>query len=364
MAVFAQDAVLPADKFPLRSGIPCHAANDQPRGRYRSRLNSSQERRAKAIYRRAIIATAHDHCHEPEDFRAAADAGITVRTIKPLTDGYYRQGAERFPIEEPVLGWEARGRAAIEMLRRTAEQSRGSIRIIEDISEIAKVKRAKAQGIVLSFEGGRPLEGKVENVALFHSLGLRELQLHWAVPSPLRAANGDLTWFGEAVVREANRLGLLIDISHMPARSFHRVLEISSQPVIVSHCGVAFVEQSKHPRTDRLDDDTIRRIGSARGVLALHFLNGYVQARRRAHATVEDLVDEIDHIKKVAGIDVIALGPDYSPMQGWRWIEGGETYAGMPNVVREMVFRGYTDGDIEKVLGGNLVRLYSAVWKQ
>lgn len=143
----------------------------------------------------------------------------------------------------------------------------------------------------------------------------------------------------------------------------HHILH-SSQPVIVSHCGVTFAEQSKHPSTDRLDDDTIRRIASARGVLALHFLNGYVQARRRAHATVEDLVDEIDHIKKVAGIDAIALGPDYSPMQGWRWIEGGETYVGMPNVVREMVFRGYTDEEIEKVLGGNLVRLYSAVWKQ
>lgn len=74
-------------------------------------------------------------------------------------------------------------------------------------------------------------------------------------------------------------------------------------------------------------------------------------------------MDHVDHIRKVAGIDYIGLGPDYSPVKGWRWVEGAERFEGMPNVVREMVRRGYTGEEIGKVVGGNLLRLYRRVWK-
>jgi membrane dipeptidase len=180
----------------------------------------------------------------------------------------------------------------------------------------------------------------------------------------LKTPDGGLSAFGEDVIREANRVGLLIDISHMPARNFLRALEVSRQPVVISHCAITFTAKAEKPSTDRLDDETLRRIASNGGVIALHFLEGYVQPRHGEHASIEDLVDEMDHIKKVAGIDCVALGPDYSPVKGWRWIEGAESFAGMPNVVRELVRRGYTDEEIEKVLGRNLMRLYQRVWAE
>ena len=357
------DSPRPADTFPLEAGISCEAANDQTRTPYRGKLTPEQEKRALSIYRRAIILTAHDHCHDPQHFLDAAKAGITIRTIKPLTDGYYRKGPERFPIDEPVAGWEARGRAMLAQLHKQVAQSGGKVRIIRTVQDIIAAKRDGAQGVILSFEGGRPLSGKLENVAMFHALGLRELQLHWAVPSPLRAADGGLTPFGQDVIREANRIGLVVDLSHMPERNFLSALKIATRPVVISHCAVTFTPKVERPSTDRLDDETIRRIAANGGVMALHFLEGYVQPRHDTeHATIEDLVDEMDHIKKVAGIDWVGLGPDYSTMKGWRWIEGAESYAGMPNVVREMVRRGYPDEEIGKVLGRNLMRVYNKVW--
>ena len=354
----------PADTYPLETDVSCEAANDQPRVPYVNKLTPEQEKRAVALYKRAIIITAHDHCHLAQDFADAAAAGITVRTIKPLTDGYYRKGADRIPIEEPVAGWEQRGRAMLALMHKHAADSHGKVRIIRKLKDIEETKRAGGQGVILSFEGGRPLGGKLENVAVFYQLGLRELQLHWAVPSPLKTADSGLSSFGEDVIREANRVGLVLDISHMPARNFLPALAASRDPVVISHCAVTFTAKSERQSTDNLDDETIRRIAANGGVIALHFLEGYVKARHGTdHPTIEDLVDEMVHIKKVAGIDWIGLGPDYSPMKGWRWIEGAEGYRGMPNVVREMVRQGFTDEEIEKVLGRNLMRVYRKVWK-
>jgi membrane dipeptidase len=360
-----QGATPPANTFPLETDLTCAAANDQPRSGFHVALSAAEEERALSLYRQSIVITAHDHCWTPEDFVDQAKSGVTVRVVKPLTDGYYRKGAERFPIEAEVAGWEERGKATLNLLNRRAEASRGKIRIIRRVEEIGTAKKQGSAGIILSFEGGRPLAAKLSNLKVFYDLGLRELQLHWATSSPLKAADGRLTPFAEDVVREMDRLGIVLDLSHMPERTFARALEITHNPVVISHCAAAFQEHSKSPGTDALDDDTIRRIAAKGGVMCVHFLEGYIHPRHGTdHATIVDLVDHIDRIKQVAGIDSVGLGPDYSPMKGWRWVEGGETFAAMPNVAREMVRRGYSDDEIRKVLGGNLMRLYQTVWHE
>jgi membrane dipeptidase len=353
----------PANTFPLETDLSCAQANDQPRNPFHVNLTRAQEAHAIALYRRSIVITAHDHCWTARDFDDQLKAGITAHVIKPLTDGYYRKGAERFTIDAEVAGWEERGKATMAILHDRAASSHGKIRIIRTVDDIVAVKRHRAAGMILSFEGGRPLGAKLQNLEMYYGLGLRELQLHWAISSPLKAVNGGLTPLAEDVIREMDRLGIVLDISHMPERTFSRALDLTRNPVVVSHCAVAFTERSKAPGTDALDDETIRRIAAKGGVICVHFLEGYIHPRHgAAHATVEDMVDHMDRIRQVAGVDYIGLGPDYSPMKGWRWIEGAETFAGMPNVVREMVRRGYTDEEIRKVLGGNLMRLYQAVW--
>ena len=352
-----------ADHLPIDSGIPCSVAVDQPPNSFRVALSPEQEARAFAAYRRSIVITAHDHCFDPGDFRDMEAAGITVRTIKPTVDGVLFTGAKRYRIDEPVDGWFERGGKALDILDSRIAASRGKVRMIRTVADIEKVKRDGKSGVIYSFEGGRPLAGKIDNLEAFYKRGLRELQLYWAVPSPLKASNGMLSDFGLTVIREMNQLGIVIDLSHMSDATFSQAIETTTQPIVVSHCAVAAVSGAKPGGTDQLSDDTVRRIAATGGAICLHFYEGYIRPRHGKYPTVVDFVDHVDYIKRLVGIDYVALGVDYFPENGWRFIEGGERMSGMPNVVREMVRRGYTDGEIDKVLGRNLMRVYGKVWK-
>lgn len=355
----------PADVLPLKPELPCSAVSPTPLNAYRVELTAEQEKRALALYGRSIVITAHDHCFHPGDFRDMEAGGITVRTIKPTVDGIFWLGHKRYRIESEVAGWEQRGKIAIGIIEEEARNSGGKILIVRRVADIERAKRAHKLGVILSFEGARPLGGKLENVRRFYDLGLRELQLYWAVPSPLKNPDGTLSALGLQVIREMDRLGIVIDLSHMSAAAFEQAIAATHNPVVLSHCAVATVSEGKpnSEGTDQLGDDTIRAMAKNGGVICLHFYEGYIHPHHGPHATVEDLVDHMDYIKRLVGIDYVALGTDYFPEEGYRWIEGAENMRGMPNVAREMVRRGYTDQEIQRVMGSNLMRVYRKVWK-
>ena len=253
---------------------------------------------------------------------------------------------------------------AIEILDREVAASKGNVIVVRSVEDIIAAKRNNRPGVIMSFEGGRPLEGKIGNLRRFYDLGLRDLQLVWAVPSPLKSPDGRLTAFGEEVIREMNRLGIVIDLSHMTQAAFDQSLATTRRPVVISHCAVAAVTGAgRGGGTDQLSDDGIRAIARNGGAICLHCYEGYIRPHHGGRATVEDLVDNMDYIKKLVGVDYVALGTDYLPERGYRWIRGAETMRDMPNVAREMVRRGYTDEEIQKVLGLNLVRVYKRVWQ-
>ena len=291
-------------------------------------------------------------------------AGITVRTIKPTVDGIYITGAKRYRIDEAVDGWFERGSKALDILDSRIAESRGKVSVIRSVGDIERAKREHKLGIIYSLEGGRPLAGKLDNLEVFYKRGLREMQLFWAVPSPLKSPTQTLSDFGLAVLREMNRLGIVIDLSHMPDVTFQQAIDTTTAPIVISHCAVAAVSGVKSRGTDQLSDDAVRQVAKNGGAICLHFYEGYIRPRHGEHATVVDLVDHIDYIKRLVGIDSVALGSDYFPEKGWRFVEGVEKMRGVPNVVREMVHRGYSDEDIEKVLGRNLMRIYGKVWKK
>jgi membrane dipeptidase len=200
---------------------------------------------------------------------------------------------------------------------------------------------------------------------MFYGMGLREMQLYWAVPNALKKADGTLSDFGIQVIGEMNRLGMVMDFSHMSAAAFDQAMRATRDPIVISHCAVAAVSNPgarARGGTDQLDDKTIRAMADNGGVICLHFFDGYIRPHHGPNPTVEDLVDHIDYIKNLVGTEYVGLGVDYSPMKGWRWIEGAEIMEGMVNVAREMVRRGYTDEEIERVLGLNLMRVYQQVW--
>lgn len=357
-----------ASDLPLKPDMPCSAVIENPMP-YQGKLTPAEEDRAREVYRRAIVITAHDHCFHPKDFEDQRAGGVTVRTLKLTTDGIYWQGAQRFPIVSPVAGWERRGRMAIDIVKEEIAASRGRIVPVRSLADIVRVKREGKQGVILSFEGGRPLEGKLENLKKFYDEGLRDMQLFWAVPSPLKNRDNTIGDFGLNVIREMNSLGIVIDISHLNQAAFEQVLATTKHPVVISHAAVAAVSMGGNSGqrangTDQLSDAGLRALAANGGALCLHFYAGYIRAHHGSRPTVEDLVDHMDYVKKLVGIDYVALGTDYFPEKTTSWIGGAETTRGMPNVVREMVRRGYTDDEILKVLGENLMRIYKRVWRQ
>lgn len=351
-----------ADVLPLEPESACSEAADQPAGTFSIPLTPEQESRARDLYRDSIIITAHDHCFHLGDFADMARSGITVRTIKSTVDGIYWHGTKRYRIDSEIDGWEKRGTNALRILDRQIAARQGNVIRIQSVDDIYRAKRENKQGVIYSFEGGRPLGGKLENLRMFRGMGLRELQLFWAVPSPIKNGDNTVSDFGLGVIREMNRLGILVDLSHMGNAAFAQAIAATSKPVVISHCGVAAVSGKPERGSDDLSDAAIRRMAQNKGVIAVHFWEGCIRPHHGPHSTVEDVVDHIDYIRKLVGVDYIALGVDYFPEGGWRWIEGAEHMEKMPNILREMVRRGYTDQEIQKVLGGNLIRVYKSVW--
>jgi membrane dipeptidase len=227
---------------------------------------------------------------------------------------------------------------------------------------------------------------------MFHRLGVRYMTLthsetiDWADAGTDEARHGGLTPFGEQVVREMNRLGMLVDISHVSADTMRDVLRVSRAPIIASHSSAYAI--APHPRN--VPDDVLQLIAKNGGVVMVNFFSGFVQPEaarrmenifevmrklRKQHpdekdfenaekewlrenpvprGSVHTVVDHIDHIVNVAGIDYVGLGSDYDGVSVLP--EQLEDVSCYPNLTQELLNRGYREADIKKVLGENLLR--------
>jgi membrane dipeptidase len=192
--------------------------------------------------------------------------------------------------------------------------------------------------------------------------------LTWAFNNRLSTAERDgseegLTELGRQVVHEMNRLGMVLDITHLSRPAMRDVLAISSRPVLNSHTTL----KSLSGRVPAMTEGEIRAVADKGGVIALHFMTHMLTGRFEPPATLDEVLRQIDAIARVGGIDCLALGPDYLPYTEdfrrntgqWRltFPVGLESPAGMVNLIRGLVGRGYGDEAVQKILGGNLLRL-------
>jgi membrane dipeptidase len=345
---------------------------------YKVTLSPEQEKRAIEVYRKSFVTLAHTHCVEPWDFEEMHRAGITAVILKVDTDGVNILNGLR-AYNRADEDWVPRATRSLRRIQEIALKPGSKIMLVHKVADLRRAKRDGKLGVILSFEGAKPLVGKLENVKYYYDLGLRELQLWWAVPNELKTPNGrQFSQFGAQVIQEMNRLGMVIDLSHISGQAFGRAIEVSKAPVIISHCSVAalFVPPKKrayedpqkdvpYGGTDQLNDATIRALAKNGGTICLHFVTpDYIKARHGTQkATVTDLVDHLVYIRDLVGIDYVSLGADYFPEQGWHWVQGADRMSLLANVAREMVRRGLTDEEISKVLGGNLLRVFEQTWK-
>jgi len=258
-----------------------------------------------------------------------------------------------------------------------------------------EVKRAMKRGHVASMlgvEGGHAIENSLGALRAYYDLGARYMTLthtttlDWADAAGDPPRHGGLTRFGEEVVREMNRLGMLVDLSHVTPETMEDAIRVSEAPVIFSHSGARAL--CDHVRN--VPDDVLRLLPKNGGVVMVTFVAAFVSeefnqasaplwAEMKARAkevkdpaelqrlykemaakmprikvTIAQVADHVDHVRKVAGVDHVGLGGDYDGNEAWP--EGMEDVSGYPRLFAELVRRGWSNRDLAKLAQGNVLR--------
>ncbi|WP_324715721.1 dipeptidase [Carboxydochorda subterranea] len=230
--------------------------------------------------------------------------------------------------------------------------------LVRRASDIDDAVARRAIGVIVSLEGCEVLAGQISMLRTFYRLGVRAAGLTWNVRNELADGVGErrgagLTAFGVEVVEEMNRLGMVVDVSHLAPAGFWDVMEVSRAPVMASHSNARAL--CDHPRN--LADDQIRALARKGGVIGINFYPGFL--RRDGPATLDDAVRHIDYLVELVGPDHVGLGSDFDGISVTP--QGLEDPSRLPALTEALVRRGYDDGSIRKILGENFARLFRTV---
>ena len=225
--------------------------------------------------------------------------------------------------------------------------------------DILEVQKSGRMSCLLAIEGGEALEGKLANLRMFYRLGVRLLTLTWNHRNDLASGQsegpqgGGLSLFGQAVVEEMNKLGMLVDVSHLNEQGFWDVLRLSEAPVLASHSNArALCDHSRN-----LTDEQITALANRGGVIGVNFCTHFLAKERQA--TIHDVVEQIEYLVKLGGVDCVGLGSDFDGID--RTPLGLDHYGKTPELASILSERGYKANNIEKIMGGNLLRLCQTV---
>ena len=276
------------------------------------------------------------------------------------------------------------------------------------VEDIERAHREHKLAALLGIEGGHSIENDIRLLRDFYRLGVRYMTLSWSNTNEWADSSGDidnlkvehhngLSEGGNQIVLEMNRLGMLVDISHVADKTFCDAIAVSKAPLIASHSSARAL--TNHPRN--MTDDMLRAVAKNGGVVQVNFYSAFIdenyrkaaeaQARHRDAAIkaytdqlkaagrtvtyldsdrierewfakiprppLSSLIDHIDHIAKVAGIDHVGLGSDFDGVSG-ATPEGIDSAADLPKITQALLDRGYSAEDIRKILGGNLLRVF------
>jgi membrane dipeptidase len=294
---------------------------------------------------------------------------------------------------------------AVEAVRKMTEEYSSVIGLAVDPQGARRLKKEGKLTAFIGLENGYPIGRDLALIRLFHEKGVRYITLCHSSDNDICDSSTDrrdpadkgLSAFGREVVAECNRLGMIIDISHASERSISDILAVTKAPIIASHSSARAV--CDNPRN--LTDGQLRALAKNGGVAQICFLSAYVKtppviperekamkeleakygnirqiqdeavrakamAEREAvnrkfpqiRANVRDLVDHIDHVKRIVGVDYVGIGTDFD---GGGGVVGCDDVSGMIHVTEELIRRGYTDREIEKIWGGNFFRVFQKV---
>src|SRR5215469_2021987 len=373
----------------------------------------------QAIHQSAIIIDTH--ADTPQRF---LDEHFDLGQDTPVSEGHedlgkIRKGnlsAEFFSIwVEPEFKGHYAKRAMdlIDSVYQQAARHPDKMTMAFTAADIVRAHQQHKFAALMGIEGGHAIENDIRLLREFYRLGVRYMTLTWSntnewgdssgdIDDPKIAHHNGLTDFGKDVVREMNRLGMIVDISHVSDATFFQALTISRAPVIASHSSSRAL--TNHPRN--MTDDMLRAVAINNGVVMVNFYSAFVdedyrkasfdpekvkqrdeevEAFKKAHAhadgstvtyaetaaiekkwaeqfprpPLKSLIDHIDHIAKVAGIDHVGLGSDFDGITSLP--EGIDSVADLPTITQALFERGYTRSQSHKLLGGNFLRVMRQV---
>lgn len=300
-------------------------------------------------------------------FRAG---GVSVTTCPVfIPDVYLPDGALRFTIQ------------VIDALFQEIEENRDEIELARSYDDVVRITESGKIAAILAFEGAEMLGQDLAALRLFYQLGLRMLSFAWM----RRTLFGDGTWendsrggltrLGKAAVREVNRLGIIMDISHASDQTAWDILHTSTAPVIASHSNARALQ----PHLRNVTDDMIRAIAASGGVVGAVAVSGFITD---GVPTIAKWVDHIDHMVQLVGIDHVGIGADFydhlskinaGPMiADWApepLMEQPHPFTGMlgpedlPGLTAELLRRGYTESDLRKIYHENYYRVMAEVMR-
>lgn len=231
-------------------------------------------------------------------------------------------------------------------------------------AEIEAARRKGRIAALMGIEGGHAIEDSLRLLRVFHALGVRYMTLthnntnNWADSSGAPARHNGLTGFGKEVVREMNRLGMIVDVSHVADKTFWDALATSRAPVFASHSSCRALADVPRNMTDEM----IAAMARKGGVIQINFNCGFLvktPGEGKAAATLADAVAHIDHAVRIAGIGGVGIGSDFD---GINCVPAGlEDVSKFPALTRALLEKGYSAGDIAMLYGGNTLRLMRAV---
>ncbi len=284
----------------------------------------------------------------------------------------------------------------IDVVKRMITKYPNVFEFADNANDVERIHKEGKIASLIGMEGGHAIENSLSLLRVFRQLGVRYMTLthgdtlEWADSATDEAKHGGLTPFGEEIVLEMNRLGMLVDLSHVSPDTMKDAIRVSKAPVIASHSSARAV--ADHPRN--VPDDVLKLVAQNNGVVMVNFYSGFVVPEATTIMTdwigvrrdlkkqfsdaaefkeasarwwkehpippgsIHDVIDHIDHIVKVAGVDHVGLGSDYDGIDTVpKQLEDVSTY---PLITQALIDRGYSDDDIRKVLGLNALRVLRA----
>jgi len=262
---------------------------------------------------------------------------------------------------------------AIDHLRNDVADQLQDLTIVTTAADLSREVENGRFAILMNMEGGMPLEGSLENLGRFHELGVRFMTLTWNVRNELgtgashRDSDGGLTEFGTRVVKSMADMGMVADLSHASTDTFWDAVGLEQGNLVASHSNVAGL----CPHTRNLTDEQIRALADQDGFVGITFFPEFLHGDRPG---AREVVDHIAYIGELVGIEHVVLGTDYIDFakeeiearlrqsgaydaSEFEYPRGLKTIRSLPNLTCEMTKRGFSDGDISAVLGGNFLRV-------